>query len=252
MLKYTYLVQLGLVGTLALPALDLQSGSLEQALAETEQALAELLVRGGAPDGVGAVASALRASEPPLGAPRQRDELLERLQQDVGRLQQSLDELEVNGRAPLLDPEHASFGAQAAPAPGPAAPRTGLDDELRARLAAMAPSAPPAAAGARQRQALEPRGYSADPVRQGRALHRAGRHAEGLALLERAPASPAAFYWRARCLEGLGRVDEALRAYGEAAHLDPEGELGRRAALDREFVAWHQSFEQRLAAGRTP
>ena len=244
MLKFTYLVQLGLLGTLALPAIDLQSGSLEQALAETERALAEIVQRapkGAETPGYDAVEHALRASEPTIGDARERDAMLEHLTQDVGRLQQELDELEVHGYMPPA--------AETATVAGPA-PRTGLDDAQRDALAHTRPGAKntdPA-----QAVALEDEGYSADPVRHGRACFRAGRFAEGLALLAAVQNSPAADYWRARCLERLGRIDEALRAYEAVVAAEPASELGLRAARDLDFVAWHQAFEERLAARRTP
>lgn len=263
MLKSTYLIQLGLLGALTVPVLDKPGASLEQALAETERALAELLGREGQKEVRydSAIARALGCSEPALPDPRRRDELLESLRRDVGQLQEELDELEVHGLqgAPRRAAAPGGASGDGPPRPEPPAPaplRTGLDDELRELLGA---SAPPIASGGlpvalrpAARTALEEPGYSADPVRQGRALFRAARYAEGLALLERLGSTPEADYWRARCLERLRRPEEALRLYERIVEREPESDLGRRAAHDRDFVEWQVSFERRLAERRQP
>lgn len=242
MLKFTYLVQLGLAGALTLPAWNGQDGSLAALVSELEAALSELSRGLSASDADAAVVieRALRLSEPPLAQEREREELLVRLRRDVGALQQELDELEVYG----VDPRPA----QTPVAPAPSAARTGLGDVERERLRPAPTTTSAQAQVAREPHAFEGPGYSADPVRHGRAYVRAGRNAEGLALLERHQGLPEADFWRARCLEGLGRLDEALRAYeGVQAATLPTDELHQRAAQEREFLGWRIEFERRLA-----
>lgn len=249
MLKFTYLVQLGLAGALTLPAWNGQDGSLSALMSEIDAALAELS-RGlttGDSGGPGVVERALRLSEPPLAGERERDELLALLRRDVGALQQELDELEVLGTDPRTGTAHQE------PKVDPTTPRTGLGDAERERLRPFPQTSPTGARTVREPIAFEGPGYSADPIRHGRAYVRAGRHAEGLALLERHQGSPQADFWRARCLEGLGRLDEALRAYeGLLATLEPDADLHRRAREERDFVSWRIAFEGRLAERRTP
>ena len=128
MLKLTYLVQLGLVGAVAVPAVTQRGGdvTLETALAETERALSSL-VRAPGDGGYAVVERALAGTEPPALAARERDELLARLAAEVAALQEELDERE------------ATAGPPPTPRPGDAAPRAGLDDAQRARLAGTTP-----------------------------------------------------------------------------------------------------------------
>ncbi len=249
MLKFTYLVQLGLAGALTLPAWNGQDGSFTALMAEIDAALAELSrgLTAQEADAAQTIERALRLSEEPIGDERERDELLGLLRRDVGALQQELDELEVFGA------DARALAATQGPPPASVAPRTGLGDAERERLRPESQLPSASVRADREPVAFETPGYSADPIRHGRAYFRAGRHAEGLALLERHQGLPEADFWRARCLEGLGRLDEALRAHESLiAALEPTHELARRAREEREFVAWRIAFETRLAERRTP
>jgi hypothetical protein len=147
--------------------------------------------------------------------------------------------------------------------PGGPAPvaTTGLDESMRRRLGELEPlavpspasGAAPAAAAAPRLRAFEPEGYAADALRMARAHYKQGRWNEALLLLEqRAGATAAETYWRARCLEKLGRDAEAAAAY-EAVVTDPAaGEDAVRAKGDLEFLRWRLDFEarRRTAAGK--
>lgn len=256
MLKFTYLVQLGLAGALTLPAMTWQDGYVEELLAEIERALAELSndPSAAAGESTDPVERALRLSEAPLAGEQEREELLLGLRDEVGGLQQRLDELEVLGFDPsavVADPAGTAQAAQHEPAP-----RTGLGDGERELLALEVKTQAAASAlltGLAPSIAFEPTGYSADPVRHGRACFRAGLHGLGLDLLERHAGVPEADFWRARCLEGLGRLPDALRVYETLLNaVEPGSELALSATQERDFVAWQLAFEERLGARSKP
>lgn len=96
MLKFSYLAQLGLAGTVLAPAVVLNqdpAGGLSDALANTRSTIESLehlhtaLTRGD----YGQVATTLVATESPTGAARERDEHLSYLRDEVSRLQMRWD-----------------------------------------------------------------------------------------------------------------------------------------------------------------
>ena len=139
MLKWTHALNLGLVSLLALPALTGQErgGGLEQALSDTERALAHLAavedrVRSRDPLALELVRT---STEPAAGEARARDARLERLRVEVAALEMQRDAL-LAGTTPT------EVGAAADPlAALPPAPTTGLSEELRRELA-LGPSRP--------------------------------------------------------------------------------------------------------------
>ena len=64
----------------------------------------------------------------------------------------------------------------------------------------------------------------------------------GVTLLAPLTMRAPAVYWKARCLEQLGRLDEALPAYQRVIELDPEGFEAGRAKSDIEFLEWKATF----------
>jgi hypothetical protein len=99
----------------------------------------------------------------------------------------------------------------------------------------------------RNKKGLEGEGFSADSVRQARLLILAERPLEALDLLKRAPDGAEVKYWRARSLEKLGRLDEAISTYREVTSDATAGPLALRAGQDVEFLEWKRDFESRRA-----
>ena len=92
MLKFTYLAQLGLAGTVLVPAVALKqdpAGGLTDALANTRASIVSLerlhtsLTQGDYTK----VSTTIDATETPNGAPRAQDERLSYLREEVSRLQ---------------------------------------------------------------------------------------------------------------------------------------------------------------------
>lgn len=264
MMKFGYLFALGATGVFALPQLGGQGApqSVEQALEQTIatlEALGELRadIEAGAPD---AVERIRRATEAPALEPRERDELLVRLRGEVAELHAQVDagDRQPVGRAlrPYVDPRPKPDDEQGAEtlatvnAPSAAMPTVGLDDELRRTIASLPiPLEKVSATASRDpglARTLEPEGYSADVLRQGRLFFRAGRYVEAMTLLERiSQRSPEARYLLARSLERLGQQEEALAAYRELAELTDDPATARRARHDLEFLAWKRDFLQK-------
>ncbi len=86
--------------------------------------------------------------------------------------------------------------------------------------------------------AFEGQDFIADRTRLGRACWRGGRYLEGVAALEPLAGDPKADYWRARCLEKLGRATESLELYGKVIQIAGDSPEGRSARDDREFLEW--------------
>lgn len=220
---------------------DGEIGSLEQALGETERALQVLgsvlkNAEGGDASAVGAVR---RATESPILDPERRDARLVDLRNQVNLLQAELDGL----RAPAL-------GTVAPPPPAEAAAlppiTSGLSPHVLEGLVARptlepapatgapASAAPPAATGAPL--------YSADPVGHARACYLAGHFQKCLELTQQRADDPEALFWKARALERLGRLDEAVATMREAATRGEGTPLAQRARTEIEFLEWRRSF----------
>lgn len=263
MMKLTQALNVAVASVLVLPAVTLQSGapgSLREALEGTLLALETLSgvdrrLAEGAP---GAVEAVLAHTEAPLSVPEDdpgaRDRLLETLRTEVAGLQGRFDRIqreraEGGGRtarpidegAPALPPDEGL----APPVP----PTTGLDDALRAQLAARrarpaGPLAPPTQAAQPARRAFEDDNFTADPLRLAQAYYRKGEFARALEELEH-ESGPEALYWTARSLEKLGRNEQAAEAYRTVAELEDAGPLAARAREDLEFLSWRLEFERK-------
>lgn len=268
MLKFNYAINLALATLLVVPAVTLgtsQNEPLEQTLRRTMRALEQLagIEQRLQEHDASAISAALAATEPslptPADRPDARDELLVALRADVARLQ---------GEAELLENGVGATAELHTPAPPPAepvvssdgtaaeAPATlGLDDAARRLLAARAavgssaPSAPsatvsqPTTTNAEGKRAFEPEGYAADALKLGRAYYRQGQFAQALATFEARRDDPDAAYWRARCLEKLGRGADALAAYSGVIANPKAGAIGERAKEDFDFLQWRLEFE---------
>lgn len=227
----------------------------------------------------GTVGAVLGSTEGPITDARVRDTMLATLRDDVGRLQMDLDRLRqkrrsgtTGGAANEVAPETAI--ALQTELPGEPAPETaqppvvvptvGLDSGQREGLANLARPASARGRSATERGTgygtgngngnaagtattrLEEHGFSADRVRQGHALYRAGRFGEALAALELAGDAAEPAYWRARCLERLDRADEALAAYEAIVAREDAGAFAERARNDLEFLTWKREFARRI------
>lgn len=280
MLKTTWLAPIGLASLLLAPAADDLGGigldELVRKLEETRRSLDVLEGIAQLPLGDTRIERVLAATEPAAGTPRERDRRLDALREEVSRLREAVDRIDLAGPAavpppsvetggPSPAPAHedgarssssavsaATTGPLVPPALGGAPPTTGLSPEELRRLSAWMPpvTSTPTTAGtaglARGGAPLEAPDYSADPLRQGRAYFRAGRYAEALVLLARAGDDLEAKYWRARCHEKLGHLEEALAGYEEVARLGEGTALGQRSRDDFEFLSWKQTFLRRF------
>ena len=261
MLKLQTILNLGVGGLLLVPTVVLrgtQDSELEGALNRTLAALDRLsgiraALQAGEP---GAVDGILEATEGPIPAGVERDAHLTSLRQDIGRLAGELERLEVR-------PTGASTAA-GAPAPvGPNTMRavdpdsatsegevhTGLAPAERRALEGIRPPVAIAMGTQRARSetvSMEPDDFVVDPVKLGRSYYLAERWAEGLEILARCQDDPEGRYWLARCLEKLGRVDEAIAAYQAVTEHSEQTYLTDRARNDLEFLRWKREFERRV------
>ena len=254
MLKFNYLINLGLAGVLVVPPILLAQGGsvgLEKALADTLTALADLegtraTIEAG---DYAAVDLVKRSTEPALAPQQQQTVVLDDLRQDVGKLQMELDTLLDGHRLPPLDFSDVETGGD--PSEDLATTTVGLSEADRAKIGEILP---PVAGGplpgpttpAGGKQSLEKEGFSADPVRHGRAYYRAGRYEEALRLLRRRSGDAEADYWVGRCMERLSRPLEAIAAYDRVIANQKAGSLADRAKTDRDFLTWKQSFDRRI------
>ena len=260
-------VPAALAAIFVVPAVAWQEGStasLQEALQRTVAALEALAglgerIAGGDRQ---AVPQLLAATEPALGEEPSPGEALTQLRGEVAALEIELDGL--HAAMPGATPGHT--GARLPSEQDSVLPlTTGLDDATRALLADPPPVAaesgplgpslqdPPAQTGpgrASTKRSFEEPGYAADPFRLARAYYRQGQWEQALALLAEPSANPEEAYWRARCLDKLGRFDEAVAAY-EALAADPGGGThAQRAREDLEFLRWRRQFEARREAAR--
>lgn len=284
MLKFQTLVAAGIGTALVVPALgDDRVALLENALAETTRALEVLagieeLARDGDAEAIALVRS---ATEAPLLDPRQRDDRLMLLRNEVSLLQTEVDALEATPLGSDVPPatddptlgspdrlmgpvlRSDTLAGTLAGTQGPDAMRpltTGLSDLLRDSLAED-PNAPAMRRAATVEDTIaksttkrspvsgEGAGYTADPAGHARVCFRAGRYAEGLAVVPEDTGDAEALFWRARCLEKLDRIEEALAALRRAEELaGVDSALGQRAQNQLSFLEWRQDFHRKSGA----
>jgi len=227
MMKLAYPIGLGLTAFAGLPAaMTPQSlqGSTEEALASTLAAIDEMLVISKAVERrePGSIERVLDATEPVAGQPAKQDEFLSQLRLELSELQQKID---------LQAQMKTKAEAETAPKAGPS------NALQRPRSEPQKPQTEPLPEGQ-----LEPRGYSADALRQGRLLFRDGRFDEAIKVLSAIDANPEAAYWEARSYESLGQPEQAIRRYNALID-DPKDEsIARRAAHDLSFLEWKQRY----------
>lgn len=272
MMRFQFAIQAGLGALLVMPALTLgvqHNESLESALRRTVTSLEELgrIEQRLQQRDPSAIADILAATEQPLetssGEGGARDAALLDLRGVVGRLQRDLDELEnkadpkaleqVTRRTPVATEQETRNAARPELT-------VGLDDALRRRLgervrpiatepSRSSPTTSDAQRRAESKTAFESDAYAADSLRLGRALYRQGEFAQALDALS-AGTDGDSLYWRARCLEKLGRDAEAITVYNQAIALPGAGYSAQRAKEDLEFLEWRLTFERTRAANK--
>ena len=268
MMKFHSILTAGLAALVVVPAAlqDDQLQALKNALSKTDQALGILRDVGTQfdTDAEGAGRMLLAATEPPVLDERWRDERMIALRDEVGRLQGRLDTLrspdvlpplvthtpegprisvplDMPGTSPLALTREEAMRRANDPTGGRRTPRPGGRGEL-------APGTPNPGRPTTPLPLPEGQEYSADPIGHARACYRTGRFEQGLALL-RGRKEPVAMYWRARCLEKLERIPEAVQALEQVIADAPDTSEARRARTDLEFLRWKSSFVENLPAG---
>lgn len=264
MMKFHYLLSLAAGALMVVPpiAFRAQEGegedSLKRALSRTLAAIDELagvqeqIARG---DRAGIV-SILSATEKAAGEPRQRDEFLATLREEVSGLQMVLDEERAGTTPSILS--YSSFGLGPDPlhstsprSTGGSTSPVGLSGDWRDSLSlGGAPGGrgearrPTSSAGA----GLEQDGFSADPLREGKLLARAGRHQDAIRALMPIQEQPEASYWIARSLQRLDRDQEARELLRRLVADESAGIHGRRAQRDLDFLDVKAKLQQRRRA----
>ena len=258
MLKFTYIAQLGLAGTLLVPAVVLEqdpAGGLTDALSNTRASIASLerlhtsLTQGDYTK----VSSTIDATEVPNEASPERDEHLYYLREEVSRLQMRWDALDAafSAKAPLPVAPVEEETALQAPTPEPdKAPlgTTGLNQSARTELVQRLASQEGYVAEGlpREKTAYEPAGFTAHAVRHGRAYYKAGRYEEALSLLKQSKEQASARFWIACTLEKLGKTTDAIAAYQEI--IDLGADHAEHASRNRDFLIWKRDFDVRIAS----
>lgn len=244
-MRASYVTHLLLCALLAVPAITLQDqdprslrGALEATILTLEEwTRVEARVALRDPAAIGEV---LELTEPPIAEAMSRDAELERLRRDVSALEMRL---EIREQASDV-PAHEGVNGPVLQVPGRRT--TGLDDAQRSSLAQAEPR-PTAGAPAPARTggpavALEPSGYAADPLRLASACYRAGEYEKALEALANRKDSGGR-YWRARNLERLGRIEEAMAELEQVSKTGDDAELASRAKEELEFLRWRAGLK---------
>ncbi len=254
-MRATFIAHALLCVLLGVPLVTTQGvdvNSLSQALQATMTALDELarLEAEPAPRQPSQIERIRALTESPLEDAARRDALLEELRRDVAELESRVER-----------------GAQASSSPNqsapllqrPVGPSIGLSEDMRRALSSvppvegasisMLPALKPASSTA-VTQAFEQDGYAADPMRLAMTCFRAGNHAKALNVLA-GRTDAASRYWRARCLERLGRNDEARKDYQSVIDDPQAGELEARAREELDFLNWRLKLETKTGAATT-
>jgi tetratricopeptide (TPR) repeat protein len=226
------LVNLLLALLLSVPAFaldDEKQVELRLRLSNTVASLAEMVglrTRLEQHDGT-AIAEVLAAGPQAPGDLAQAELELLQLREAVGRLLQQLDAKGLNETAADHAPGAVAWSDAVTPPSKPPQPTPRpVVAETPAEVAAAA------------KTQFESDGFVADRARLGRACWRGARFQEGVSALEPLAGNAQADYWRARCLEKLGRSAEALALYRQVIALSADSPEGRSAREDSEFLQW--------------
>jgi len=229
------LINLLLGVLLGLPALALGDDEREQLRQRLSRTVASLAQLAGIQERLAArdpaaVAEILAASAPgPTDAAQAEFDLMA-LRTSVGSL---LEQLDARGLAQVVAEHAPAFGARV---DGALAQSNAAEPSLPTPRAAPGETAAELLADPKVQ--FEADGFVADHARLGRACWRGGRYQEGVSALEPLAGNVQADYWRARCLERLGRSAEALKLYQQVIEAAGDSPEGRSAREDSEFLQW--------------
>ncbi|MFT7676842.1 MAG: hypothetical protein ACI8QC_000818 [Planctomycetota bacterium] len=230
MMKSHNTVTLALAGLLGIPALASQQdgsmASLEQALASTKNAIAELVglreqLTKKDPE---ALERIKELTEAPIANSADTADHIMSLQRDIDALNSRLT-VSVAGTSPL----------------SLANPLAAQPQNTQQRDASQStPQAGPTTIIGLKRspnvEAFEEEGYSTDDLRRAKLLVRAGRSTEALPVLERMIDTVEGRYWLARAQQGAGKEDLAYEAF-KVIEADKEaGEFAAWAKDDRAMI----------------
>lgn len=242
MMKYQTPITTALAALLVVPlfAQDKAMRTLQNALLGTTRALDSLekIQERIKLDPLSGIEQILAATETPVLQEQQQDERLQTLRNEVNQLQMQLDSLEI-GKGNFPDMSEGSV------------PTTGIDDNVRRALLGLTKNQPQPDLQPRRQTTVLPEGpeYSADPIAQSRTFYRLSRYTDAVSILMTLPDDPKALYWKARSLEKLERVDEAIEALKKVVELAPDSHEGKRAQTDIEFLSWKSDFKRKLPKG---
>lgn len=254
MLKFQYVASLVTGGMMIIPAVALRGqddpGGIVDALSKTVSALEELTgikrqIESGDRAGLRRI---LHATEMPAFEPRERDERLSGLRDELSALQLMLDEMRSTRGA---QPPYVGGPRTSSQAPGttPIPPRgtsqarlpetstTGLSQDLRETIARRARGeSPKMELPSAEVVEREGPGFSADAKRQGKLLVRSGRYLEAIRVLMPIEGDPEATYWIARSFQKLDRDQEARELLRNLLEDESAGIYASRAKHDLEFL----------------
>jgi hypothetical protein len=215
MMKWGFALNAGLGALLVASAMGVQkpgSQDLELSLDRVTRGLEELSGMRARIERseVGAIADVIARTDAPGTDARADAEHLAQLRFEVSRLQMDWDALAAT-----------------------------LPDQSTQAKKPGATASPSAAAGTDgAATAFEAPGFSADPLKQGEALFRAGKYQAAIDVLRTLPDDARCQYWNARALEQLGKTSEAIALYTTVSARKDAGWAGERARTDLELLLW--------------
>lgn len=208
-----------------------------------------------------ALAQVKGATEPNELAPREQDQRLEQLRLEVAELGLMLDAVRMSGPrgttdGALLSPRAGLTVGLSADELSILRPPASANGDARSTLHTMPSATRPGLPTAQP--ATGSNGQTAAPVsnlspsarqQQARTAFLAQQYEKSLSLLEGLPNEPAILHLRARSMERLGRLEDALGALRMAA-ADPRlatpelTVLSQRIEADREYIDWMLRLRQ--------
>lgn len=173
----------------------------------------------------------------------------------VGLAEGELDRLIANSfRARTVDPSSIGADATGSSATNTTANTTSNTSAPALRRPPVTPVAPPNPSGSGT-DPVDPAASDPTPAveedqaaeiafAKARAAYFAGRYDTALTEFEAGPDDARHHYWRARTLEQLDRLDEALALYDLVVADPAAGDLAQKAEGDADFLRWKLDFEQ--------
>lgn len=220
---------------------------------------------------VSAIPMLIAATEQPRQTDVQRESRLVGLRSEVSRLRLALDrlldrspgDLRVPGAGDPLanDPGAAAMNRTSREhvptttspwAGGVSTPTTGLGAGASGALSGILPPLQNVTPAARMRGgdtlALEQEDFTADAVRHGKLLYRAGRHAEAIQLLRAHERDFEARYWLAQSYRAVDRTAEAVELLRTLVDTEGAAPYDRYAKSDLQFIEWKRQLDARRSA----